>query len=110
MSALLEVRDLSVRFGDSRVVAGVDFEIEPGECLAIVGESGSGKSVTARSILGLAGTGARVQASVLRFDRTNLLDASPRRLRGLRGREIGFVSQGALVALDPLLPVGRVVA
>ncbi|MCU1557728.1 MAG: transporter ATP-binding protein [Microbacteriaceae bacterium] len=110
MSALLEVRDLSVRFGDSRVVAGVDFEIEPGECLAIVGESGSGKSVTARSILGLAGTGARVQASVLRFDTTNLLDASPRRLRGLRGREIGFVSQGALVALDPLLPVGREVA
>ncbi|MCU1523886.1 MAG: transporter ATP-binding protein [Microbacteriaceae bacterium] len=110
MSPLLKVRDLSVRFGSSLVVADVSFEVEPGECLAIVGESGSGKSVTARTLLGLAGPGAHVEASVLDFSETNLLDASPRRLRSLRGREIGFVSQGALVALDPLLPVGREVA
>jgi peptide/nickel transport system ATP-binding protein len=110
VSPLLEVRDLSVRFGGSDVVDGVGFEIEPGECLAIVGESGSGKSVTARTLLGLAGPGARVAASVLAFGDTNLLDASPARMRSLRGREIGFVSQGALVALDPLLPIGREVA
>ncbi len=110
MSALLEVRDLSVNFGGAPVVSGVSFAIEPGECFAIVGESGSGKSVTARSILGLAGPRARVTASALRFDDTDILDASPRRLRSLRGRDIGLVSQGALVALDPLRPIGREVA
>jgi peptide/nickel transport system ATP-binding protein len=110
MNALLEVRDLRVDFGGAPVVSGVSFSIEPGECFAIVGESGSGKSVTARSILGLAGPRARVAASALRFDDTEILDASPRRLRSLRGRDIGLVSQGALVALDPLRPIGREVA
>ncbi|MEO6944623.1 MAG: ABC transporter ATP-binding protein [Lacisediminihabitans sp.] len=110
MNALLRVRDLRVDFGGTPVVSGVSFSIEPGECFAIVGESGSGKSVTARSILGLAGPGARVTASALRFDDTDILDASPRTLRSLRGREIGLVSQGALVALDPLRPIGREVA
>ncbi len=108
MTALVSVRDLSVRFGATEVVSGVSFDIEPGQCVAIVGESGSGKSVTARSLLGL--TGGSVTASRLRFDTTDITDASPRRLQRLRGRDIGFISQGTLVALDPLRPVGREIA
>ncbi|MHC5795847.1 dipeptide ABC transporter ATP-binding protein [Lacisediminihabitans sp. FW035] len=108
MTGLVSVRDLAVSFGAVPVVSGVSFDIEPGQCVAIVGESGSGKSVTARALLGL--TGGRVSASQLRFDATDLADASPRRLQRLRGRDIGFISQGALVALDPLRPVGREIA
>jgi peptide/nickel transport system ATP-binding protein len=108
VTALVSVRDLTVRFGAAEVVSGLSFDIDPGECVAIVGESGSGKSVTARSLLGL--TGGRVTATTLRFDTTDIADASPRRLQRLRGRDIGFVSQGALVALDPLRPVGREIA
>jgi peptide/nickel transport system ATP-binding protein len=108
MSALVSVRDLAVSFGAAPVVSGVSFDIEPGQCVAIVGESGSGKSVTARALLGL--TGGSVTASQLRFDPTDIADASPRRLQRLRGRDIGFISQGALVALDPLRPVGREIA
>ena len=107
MSALLSVRGLRVRFGDAEVVSDVSFDVAAGECVGIVGESGSGKSVTARALLGLAGRQARVTADELRFDETQILDASAARLRSLRGREIGYVSQGALVALDPLRPVGR---
>jgi len=110
MSAMLEVRDLRVSFGRTTVVSGVSFELEAGECIGLVGESGSGKSVTARSLLGLAGEGAAVSASALRFDDHDLLSASPRLLRRLRGREIGYVSQAALLALDPLRPVGREIA
>ena len=52
-SKLLEVDQLSVRFGNSLVVDGVSFSVEPGEKFALVGESGSGKSITALSILRL---------------------------------------------------------
>lgn len=107
MTPLVSVRDLAVSF-DAPVVSGVSFDIEPGQCVAIVGESGSGKSVTARALLGL--TGGTVTASRLLFDTIEIPDASPRQLQRLRGREIGFISQGALVALDPLRPVGREIA
>ncbi|MGH6753434.1 MAG: ATP-binding cassette domain-containing protein, partial [Bradyrhizobium sp.] len=50
---LLDVRDLSVAFGDQLAVDRVSFSIRRGECVALVGESGSGKSVSALSILKL---------------------------------------------------------
>ena len=108
MTVLVSVRDLAVSFGAAPVVSGVSFDLQPAQCVAIVGESGSGKSVTARALLGL--TGGTVTATELRFDTTDITDASPRRLQRLRGRDIGFISQGALVALDPLRPVGREIA
>jgi peptide/nickel transport system ATP-binding protein len=111
VTALLSVSDLAVRFGAAApVVSGVSFEVEPGECIGIVGESGSGKSVTARALLGLAGRNARVSAGTLRFGDTDLSTAPASRLRAMRGDDIGYVSQGALVALDPLRPVGREIA
>jgi len=119
MTALLSVRNLSVTFGAVAAVHDVSFDIPAGACVAIVGESGSGKSVTARTILGLAGRDATVSGSINLdgpdldgpdLDGTEVTDASPRRLRALRGRDIGFVSQGALVALDPLRTVGREIA
>ncbi|MER7368585.1 ATP-binding cassette domain-containing protein, partial [Nonomuraea wenchangensis] len=65
--SLVKVDDLRVAFGATSVVHGVSFEIGAGECLALVGESGSGKSVTARTLVGLTGGGARVTAGELTF-------------------------------------------
>ena len=60
--SVLVVEDLRVHYettkGAAKAVEGVSFTLPPGRCLAIVGESGSGKSVTARSLVGLAGQGA----------------------------------------------------
>ncbi|MFF2390239.1 nickel ABC transporter ATP-binding protein NikE [Agromyces sp. NPDC058104] len=104
---VLELEELRVAFGRDEVVRGVSLAIAAGECVAIVGESGSGKSVTARSLLGMAGDGARVEAQTLRLAGRDLRGAGEREWREVRGRQAGLVLQDALVALDPLRPIGR---
>lgn len=106
----LVVRNLRVAFGETEVVRGISFEVRAGECLAIVGESGSGKSVTARSILGLAGTGAKVDADELAIGGRSVLGLTDAAWRKRRGRDVGLVLQDALVSLDPLRPIGREIA
>ncbi|GAA3644245.1 ABC transporter ATP-binding protein [Nonomuraea antimicrobica] len=105
--SVVKVDDLRVAFGAAQVVRGVSFEIEAGECLALVGESGSGKSVTARTLVGLTGEGARVSAAALSFAGQDLTALRERGWRRLRGSRIGFVLQDALVSLDPLRKVGK---
>ena len=111
--ALLQVDDLTVAFGTGRarreVVRGVSFEVAPGECFAIVGESGSGKSVTARTLLGLAGSSSHVSAARLELCEKSVLHNRDRDWRRVRGREVGFVLQDALASLDPLRTVGAAV-
>jgi peptide/nickel transport system ATP-binding protein len=108
---LLRVENLRVGFGEKRnvteIVHGVSFSLAPGECLAIVGESGSGKSVTARTLVGLTGGRSHVQADRLEFGGRDLLSFKDRDWRGLRGKDIGFILQDALVSLDQLRPVGK---
>jgi peptide/nickel transport system ATP-binding protein len=107
----LEVEDLRVGFGvgsDYReVVKGISFSVAAGECLAIVGESGSGKSVSARSLIRLAGAGARVSAGKLELQGIDVRAFPDRRWRDIRGRDVGFILQDALVSLDPLRSVGK---
>lgn len=116
---LLRVEGLCVVFptaqGRVDAVRGVSFTIAAGEILALVGQSGSGKSVTARALVGLAGTRAQVDAGTMTIsghDRrvVDLLRLAPSAWRAVRGREIGFVLQDALVSLDPLRTVGREIA
>ncbi|WP_374613380.1 dipeptide ABC transporter ATP-binding protein [Gordonia sp. (in: high G+C Gram-positive bacteria)] len=109
-TTLAEVRDLRVSFAGREVVKGVSFKVDAGQCLAIVGESGSGKSVTARTLIGLTGPGAEIDAAALSFDGRDLRGLVDRDWRAIRGREIGFVLQDALVSLDQLRTVGSEIA
>ena len=91
MTALLEVRDLTVRFdtedGVVHAVNGVSFDLAAGEILAVVGESGCGKTVTAMSIPGLLpGANAHVEGSI-KLAGTELLTMSPKQLRSVRSEE-----------------------
>jgi peptide/nickel transport system ATP-binding protein len=103
---LLTVDNLRVSFGPNEVVKGISFSTYPGRCLAIVGESGSGKSVTARTLVGLTGAGSIVQADRIDLGGVDLTRQSERSWRSIRGREIGFILQDALVSLDQLRLVG----
>ena len=111
---LLRVENLTVGFGPrgkvNEVVRGVSFSVQSGRCLAIVGESGSGKTVTARTLVGLTGERSHVAADRLELNGISLLGLSNRRWRTVRGAEIGFVLQDALVSLDPLRKVGKEIA
>jgi len=106
---LLEVRNLSVSFGAhddvARAVDEVSFTINAGEKFALVGESGSGKSVTALSLLRLVAN-ARSSGEVL-FAGENLVSASERRLRGIRGKDIAMIFQEPMTALNPLMRIGE---
>ncbi|MBB5874137.1 peptide/nickel transport system ATP-binding protein [Allocatelliglobosispora scoriae] len=110
MTALIRVEDLHVTFRTARhdvpAVRGITFDIHRGECVAIVGESGSGKSVTARTLVGLAGSNSQVRAERLDIDGNDATGYRTRDWRRVRGRFAGLVLQDALVSLDPLRTVG----
>jgi peptide/nickel transport system ATP-binding protein len=110
MSApLLAVDDLRVRFhlrtGTVEAVRGVSFALGR-ERLGIVGESGSGKSQTGRAILGLTPPPGEVTARRLAFDGIDLLGASRRQLRELRGGRISMVMQDPKYSLNPVMTIG----
>jgi microcin C transport system ATP-binding protein len=104
---LLSVRNLGVAFtqGDHVTVAveGVSFDLEKGETVGLVGESGSGKSVTALSIMRLLPypSAAHPTGEIL-FKGKDLLKASDRELRAVRGDEISIVFQEPMTSLNPL--------
>src|SRR6185312_11596015 len=108
---LLAVENRKVGFGPrgqvNEVVHGISFTVESGRCLAIVGESGSGKTVTARTLVGLTGGRSQVDAGRMELNGSSLIGLSDRRWRAVRGAEVGFVLQDALVSLDPLRKVGK---
>jgi peptide/nickel transport system ATP-binding protein len=51
--ALVEVKDLQVRFGEKTAVSAASFAIEKGETFSLIGESGCGKSTILRVLAGL---------------------------------------------------------
>ena len=91
-----------------RAVDGVSFEIDRGETVCLVGESGSGKSVTCESLTGIVPQPpAEIVGGRVEFDGTDLLEASDRRKRQIRGNRIAHVFQNPQQALDPVYTVGE---
>jgi peptide/nickel transport system ATP-binding protein len=104
--SLLDVENLTVRFGGSTVVDRLSFSVAAGETLAVVGESGCGKSITALALMRLVAPPGRVEGNV-RLDGLNLTGLSERQMRAVRGDRIGIVFQDPMSALNPVLTVGE---
>jgi peptide/nickel transport system ATP-binding protein len=107
---LLSVENLTTRFYTEEVVSAVDgvsYDLDAGETLGIVGESGSGKSVSVRSLVGLISEPGRIDAGEVRWKGTDLVGASNRDLRSVRGAELAMVFQNAEAAFDPTYTVGE---
>ena len=89
-------------------VENVSLELRANEILCLVGESGSGKSILARSIMGLfPSPHVRPSAGRVLLDGENLLAASPRRMREVRGTRVAMIFQEPMTALNPVLTIGR---
>jgi ABC-type dipeptide/oligopeptide/nickel transport system ATPase component len=103
--------DLRVDFPNKpRTLNRVSFEISRGEILGLVGESGSGKSTIALAILNLLGCKGGKASGRLLFRGRDLLSASEREMRDIRGREIALVLQSPLSSLNPALRIGTQLA
>ncbi len=111
---LLDVRDLHVSYrlpGHAvPAVRGVDLTVQPGEIVAVVGESGSGKTTLAQAIIGLLPHGGHLDAGEIRFGGHDLATLPERRLRHIRGMDIGMIPQDPAVSLNPVRRIGTQVA
>ena len=107
---VLVIQNLSVALpagGDRRhSVQGISLSIGPGKTLCVVGESGSGKSVMATTVMGLLARELKPDHGQVLLQGESLLDATPSRLRDLRGRVMGMVFQEPMTALNPVMSCG----
>jgi peptide/nickel transport system ATP-binding protein len=106
---VLRVKDFTVEFwvDGTWYPAAVDmnFELNPGQVLAIVGESGSGKSTTAMGLMSLLASNARMFGSV-KVKGQEMLGAKGSTLRKFRGKEVAYIFQEPMTALNPVYTIG----
>ena len=106
---VLKVKDFTVEFwvDGTWYPAAVDmnFELNPGQVLAIVGESGSGKSTTAMGLMSLLASNARMFGSV-KVKGQEMLGAKGSTLRKYRGKEVAYIFQEPMTALNPVYTIG----
>ena len=102
---LLEVIDLSVAIGATRIIKNISLEVRAGEILGLVGASGSGKSMTALGIMRLLPSTAS-STGITRLNGETLSSIPESRMRAIRGRDIGMVFQEPTSALNPLMRIG----
>lgn len=110
---LVDIKNLRIAFETRtsrfEAVRGVSMQLGT-EKLGIVGESGSGKSLTARALMKLLPGNAKIEADKLSFDGIDILGASERGMRQIRGKRAGFILQDPKYSLNPVKTIGSQIA
>jgi len=106
-NSLIKIKDLSINFGKTSAVKQADIIIKQSDIMGLVGESGSGKSTLANSIIGLLPHSANIIEGTMEFEGRDMLKFTKNQWQELRGREISYVSQDPMSALNPTLSIGR---
>ena len=107
--AVVDVRDLRVRFKGERTVHavnGVDITLAPGEVLGLIGESGSGKSVTLRALLRLLPPNRSEISGSISVAGVDVLALTEPELERMRGNTVSMIFQEPMLALDPVYTIG----
>jgi oligopeptide/dipeptide ABC transporter ATP-binding protein len=107
---VLEVRDLEVSFGSTRILRGVTFDLEAGQTLGVVGESGCGKSMTGFAIMGMLQAPGKVTGGSIKLEGRELVGLREREYRDVRGEQIALVMQDPFTSLNPMMRVGHQIA
>jgi len=110
MTALVDVRDLSIRFSGERTVHAVNnlsFSVGEGEVLGLLGESGSGKSVTLRALMRLLPKKRTKISGSIRVLGRDVLALDDEELSAFRGQDVSMIFQEPALALDPVYTIGR---
>lgn len=107
---LLRVKDLAIHYrsaaGPVQAVDGIDLAIRPGEALGLVGESGCGKTTAAKAMLKLLPPNGLIARGEIHFNGRDIAPYSEDAMRALRWKEIAWISQAAMNALDPVYRIG----
>ena len=111
---VLDIQNLRIEFrGKSETVVAIpdlSFKVMPRESYGLVGESGCGKSTTAMAIMSYLGNTGVIAGGSIRFNGKQLVNASAKELRSIRGRQIAMVYQDPMSALNPVKTIGAQLA
>lgn len=103
MSPLLDIETLEIRLDDGpRLLRGVSLQVGAGRIVGLVGESGAGKTMVSRAVLGILPGNARISGGTIRFDGREITRLDETARRHLLGREIAFIPQNPMTALNPV--------
>ena len=110
MTKILDVRKLHVKFrtlgGILHAVRGIDFSLFEAETLGIVGESGCGKTATAKALVQLNPRYSSELMGEVLYQGENLLSFPEKKIREVRGKEIGMIFQDPMTSLNPTAKIG----
>jgi len=108
--SILNIKKLSLKVGDKKLLKSISFNIEQGEIFALVGESGSGKSLTSLAIMRLLPQAISVDSGDIELNSRSLFAISEFEMQKIRGKSIAMIFQEPMTALNPVMTIGEQVA
>lgn len=103
---MLDINNLSVSYGKTRVVRNLSLKVNDGEIVCIVGESGCGKSTALKSVLMLDKNASITGGSII-FNGSDITKLNSTQIRQIRGLEIAMIFQNAFLSMDPTKTIGH---